>query len=180
MAKRIIVGLKWAKRLEARPNCIPVGRSRGVKALGIRYEKVLAESYGSLRRGTWYEFEDKNGHGYCQTDFEFYDAERKTCVVLELKHTWTEDGHVELAKLYLPVVRAAGVGTFAQVVGVVVSKKLLGHMPGTVICDSMALAASMASTGNRAVWHWMPSGIRASRGRKLRHSSALDLGSEAA
>jgi len=146
--KRIIVGLKSARRMESRPPGIPVGRPRGQKAFGIRYEKALAKWAGIPveNRGVWFEFEDKNGPGCCQVDFLVpFGAES---IVLELKHTWTEDGHVELEKLYLPVVSLA---LGQPIRGVVVAKRLVPGMHG--VFGSLQEAAM--SGVKRPVWHWI-------------------------
>jgi len=155
--KRQIVGLKTARALETKPGCIPTGRARGVKAYGVRYEKALAGvlPLNSIR-GRWYEFEDKNGHGYCQTDFDLLDC------VLECKHTWTEDGHVELEKLYLPVVRLAW---GRQAFGIVVVKKLVPGMRKVEICGDLDSAIAAAKHGHRTVFHWIGGSILNHDGR---------------
>ena len=178
MAKRVIVGLKWARELEAKPSCIPAGRARGAKALGVRYEKALESYLGSgCTRGCWYEFEDKNGHGYCQTDFEIWQPNLNRRIVLELKYSWCEDGQIELNKLYLPVVRAAKPAMLT--VGVVVSKNLLTRMPRVEVFEDVFAAASAASRGTHSLWHFVPIGVHSKRKAGLRHSSSIDFGSVA-
>ena len=151
MAKKTIVGLKWAKVLDSRPKGIPVGKPRGAKAYGVRYERALASAAPWLVRGTWFEFEDKNGPGLCQTDFLSSGA---PIVVLETKYTWTEDGHVELEKLYLPIVEAVWGGS---PVGIVVSKNLTPRVPSRSICASFEEAIEIGRS-RRSVLHWIGSG----------------------
>lgn len=156
--KRTIVGLKWARRLEGKPTCIPTGRARGVKAFGIRYEKALAKwvKIPIDCRGVWFEFEDQNGKGYCQVDFLISIAIAPSLsyipVVLELKHTWTEEGHIELEKLYLPVVSMA---LRAPAIGVVVVKKLTVGMGKVRICESLEEVLVGWNGAKRSVWHWI-------------------------
>ncbi len=159
--KRQVVGLKWARRLEGRPACIPQGRPRGAKALGIRYEKALGTVIGSRAdRGVWFEFEDVHGRGYCQVDF-LLDGAGVMPVVLECKHTWTEDGHVELEKLYLPVVSMA---LGRAVTGLVVTKILVPGCRGVVVCSALHEALrAVGGWNSRVVWHWI--GIGATKGR---------------
>lgn len=156
--KRQVLGLKWARRLDSKPSCIPNGRARGKKGLGIRYEKDLKQAYSAVlnQNGVWFEFEDKNGHGYCQVDFLLEDTLRQSVFVIEAKHTWTEDGHVELEKLYLPVVKMALEAR--NVSGIVVCKKLLPYMHGIEVVPTLAGAISASGKG-RTVWHWITTGV---------------------
>jgi hypothetical protein len=165
--KRIIVGLKWAKRLSAKPSCIPTSRPRGIKAYGARYERDFAKWSGLARsaRGVWFEFEDKNGHGYCQVDF-LLDSH-----VLELKHTWTEDGHVELEKLYLPVVEAA---TGRAHKGLVVTKKLVPNMKGIRVYRDFGEALE-AKDRTRSVLLWIGGFAPAWRFAPQDHTKPLDM-----
>ena len=153
--KRQVVGLKWAARLVERPGCISIGRARGIKALGVRYEKAFEKwiGPGEATRGVWFEFEDKNGHGYCQVDF-LIRGEGEV-FVLELKHTWNEGAHVELEKLYLPVV---GEALGQAPLGVVVVKRLVPWMPHVAICEGLDEALAAARRGRRAVLHWIGGG----------------------
>lgn len=128
---RIISGLTWAQPLNEWPSSIPRSRSRGIKALGRRYEAAVARQLGSdATRGQWWTFRDSNGPGLCQTDF-FIEGSRWV-VVLECKHTWIADGMDQLHYLYLPVV---GMATGKQVVGVQVCKHLVPYAVGTICTD---------------------------------------------
>jgi hypothetical protein len=148
--KRRVLGLRWAKTCE-RPRSIPVGRPRGAKAAGIRYERAIAQELRGARRGQWFEFEDLNGPGYCQVDFLLPWAHQTA--VLEAKYTWTGDGHRELEWLYVPVVEAAG---FACPVGIVISRRLVPQM-GARVAGTLEEAFEGAKCGP-SVLHWIGAG----------------------
>jgi hypothetical protein len=161
--KRRIEGLKWAMELAGRPSCVPVGRPRGQKAWGIRYERaVAAELPAGSHMGVWFEFEDLHGRGYCQVD-GLVPAELGCLGVLEIKYTWTQSAFAELRELYLPVVGFA-LGT--RVRGIQVCK-VLTPQAGTVTGD---LRSALAMTG-LVTWHCL--GLaRAARGPCLRGAKA--------
>ena len=62
MTHRIIDGLDFAGPC-VRPATIPIGRPRGVKALGVRYEKSLAEAIPFATRGQWWSSTTRTGSG---------------------------------------------------------------------------------------------------------------------
>ena len=164
--KRAVVGLKWVREAGGRPKGIPVGRPRGVKAFGIRYEKAIEAEIPTFARGRWFEFEDVNGRGWCQPDF--VKVERNRVIVLELKHTWTEDGQIELEKLYLPVLRTLyGLPTF----GIVVAKRLVPY----IVTGDLNEAIRLTEGHSPVVWHCLGSTIRASRGKRPAKSRLVDL-----
>ena len=168
--KRVVVGLKWVREVEGRPKAIPVGRPRGVKAFGPRYEKAIEAELPTWDRGRWFEFEDANGHGWCQPDF--VKIERGRVIVLELKHTWTEDGQIELNKLYLPVLRTLyGLPTF----GIVVAKRLVAHMSQVNVTGDLNHAIRLVEGHGPVVWHALGSTIRGSRKKRPAKSSLVDL-----
>lgn len=99
---RVIRGLQWAERCE-RPSSIPVGRPRGAKAVGIRYEKALGKALGpSWEHGQWFSFRDINGQGYCQTDFLLILP--NLAIILECKYSWVKTAYEQIEFLYTPVV----------------------------------------------------------------------------
>lgn len=152
--KRTIVGLKWARELDGKPSYIPIGRSRGAKAFGVRYERELAKALpkGWLR-GVWFEFEDLHGPGCCQVDFLYSDTFGAT--VLELKYTWNLAGQQELNQLYLPIVRRA---LGLQTNGIVVTKNLTPEARNSKICESLADANNTSGLAP-VVWHWIGGAI---------------------
>lgn len=150
---RIIQGLKWAKLCE-RPAVIPHGRARGVKALGLAYERQVGErvekKYTRVRRGQWFEFEDSNGRGYCQVDVVFpLDGD---LVVLECKLADIEQGLRQVDELYLPIVRS-----FRPARGIVVVKHVDRKLQLTRRCTSLREAVVCASAGP-SVLHWIGKG----------------------
>ena len=148
MSHRVIKGLRWSRPC-ARPSCIPQSRPRGAKGKGLTYERKLAKRLTELNHGQWFEFEDSNGHGYCQTDF--IAASQGVLYVLECKYTWVIQGHLQIEQLYLPVLQAAQA---LPVFGFVVCKNLTSQMPKLQIAASIGEAQELAQVG-RTVWHWL-------------------------
>jgi hypothetical protein len=148
---RIIIGLQRAEKLAKRPSFIPAGRPRGVKALGVRYERSLARSMPWMTPGQWWRFVDGEGEGWCQTDLI---VERGNfSLVLEAKLSWVAEGHSQLEKLYKPVVeRALG----KPMLGIVVTKYLKPNIPRWVKVEGDFESALRASAAGRpSVWHWL-------------------------
>lgn len=158
---------RWIKGLISadpcsRPNNIPVGRPRGRKAAGVKYEKNLAANLRlaltgiySLWHGQWFRFIDSRGLGVCQTDIML-----KTPVgiaILESKYTWTEDGHTQLDKLYIPVVEKANPGLPAF--GLVVCKVLTADVNPSWVCRDLSSAIARAASGRKTVLHWIGVGL---------------------
>lgn len=150
MSHRIVDRLFWADRAAERPPGIPISRPRGAKASGIRYEKALAKMFGTgVIRGQWWEFRDRNGHGFCQTDL-FQEGER-FALVMESKYTWCPEGHSQLELLYRPVVEFA-VGK--PVLGIQVCRILKPNMPSELtIVNDIASAIDFAKSGSLVVLH---------------------------
>lgn len=146
---RTVQGLKWAKAIE-RPKCIPVGRARGAKAQGLRYERSLAKALPCAKHGQWFEFEDRNGRGFCQVDLMLQLL--SGILILEAKYTWTAEGHLQIEELYSPVVSAAW---GMPVAGLVVCKKLLPGMPGVSVAGDLDTALHYIARGQRTVLHWL-------------------------
>lgn len=154
MAHREVSGLQWAVPC-ARPGCIPRSRPRGAKAAGLRYERELAKALPQAKHGQWWEFRDARGRGFCQTDLLLPLG--TGTLVLEAKYTWTPEGHSQLERLYLPVVRKAG---HSWAVGVVVCRALLPSTPREAICGSLGEAYSRAALGLPAVLHWFSGSLK--------------------
>jgi len=106
---RVIEDLRWASLLSERPSCIPASRPKGAKAAGLRFEKALSRHLSGSLHGKWFEFEDRNGHGYCQTDiiYVFHTPITPYAVIIEVKYTLVPGAHTKLQHLYLPIVSAA-------------------------------------------------------------------------
>ena len=153
--ERRIKGLKWAKRLENRPKCLGAPkRVSGAKAAGVRYEKALAKGLPkAIEHGVWWEFEDQEGKGFCQTDFLWVRDD--FVLVMECKYTWTVEAEEKLWGLYVPVVERALRARI--VVPVVVCKRLV---PGLARPIRAMLAPAIEASyegaspvSGCAVWH---------------------------
>jgi hypothetical protein len=155
MAKRVIRELRWA-RMCSRPPGIPVGRARGAKGRGVTYERDLARFLPLAAHGQWFEFEDAEGLGYCQTDLIL--SLEDVVAVFEAKYTWTIDGLRELRDLYLPVV---GEALIKPVSGVMVCRVLTSEVRGLVpLASDLDHALHHASCYQLSTWHWLGSGKR--------------------
>ena len=94
MSKRrlVINKLQWAKALDERPSFIPSPRLTGVKRAGVLYEKRVAEYmkaiYGeeNVLYGQWYNYKDRRGEGYCQSDIVILPHKgKKEIIIMECK-----------------------------------------------------------------------------------------------
>ncbi len=176
MSPRQVCGLRWARRLEARPGFIPVARPRRAdKKAGLRYENAIARVLPEAEHGVWWEFEDRAGLGWCQTDFvlQGQGPAPGRVLVLEAKLTWTWEGHRQLEGLYLPVVQMATAprakGLALPVVGVLVARRLTPEAPERAsISRSLEEAVQGAASGHRSVLHWIGRGqLAAGRSRAI-------------
>ena len=142
---RTVTRLQEAERLRGWPDIIPRSRSRGVKALGHRYEKAVAKQLGTdAKQGVWWAYRDANGPGLCQTDFIIIGE--VWAVILECKHTWTFEGMEQLQDLYIPVVERA---LDKRAIGIQICKHLT-HEAYDVFND-LESAVNAARTGQRLV-----------------------------
>ena len=150
---RTIVGLKWARACLVRPKEIPVGRPRGRKALGVRYEREVARALAPcVRHGLWWEFEDREGHGWCQTDLLL--AGDGCYWVGEVKYSWTEEAERQLAQLYQPVL---GLALGAPIYGFVVTKNVSPAPSNRTVYGSLkgVLDGAACSPALPPVLHWL-------------------------
>lgn len=136
---RVVQNLLSA-RVSDRPSNMPIGRARGTKRIGLKYEQAFGKALLSrfprqTLAGQWFTFVDSNGHGYCQTDILVRLADQ--CVVFECKLTDTERGRSQLTSLYFPVVER----TFGLPVrGVVVTRHLSKESRIDRVTDQLAVA----------------------------------------
>jgi hypothetical protein len=147
---RAITELVWSRALEGRPTCIPHARPRGAKAQGLRYERALARALPAAKHGQWFEYQDKNGHGYCQVDLMLQLL--SGILILEAKYTWCPEGHAQIENLYIPVVSAAW---GLPVAGLVVCKRLVPGMTGIAVSGDLETALKYVGSGRRTVLHWL-------------------------
>lgn len=146
---RVISGLKWARALDTRPAGIPVGRPRGAKRHGVKYERDFAKALPEAVHGQWFEFWDANGYGVCQPDLMLRVGD--SIVILECKYTWVPGAYWQVEKLYKPVVEAAG-GLRAY--GVTVCKNLTPEAPKSTPSLEEAIRRAMLGRGE-SVLHWL-------------------------
>lgn len=145
---RKIYGLRWARSC-LKPTGIPIGRPRGAKASGLRYERALAKVLPSAKHGVWFEFEDLNGLGCCQTDLIF--GHEGILWVLEVKYSQTDGAWKQIEDLYIPILKAA----FGKpTLGLQVCKNLIPGQAGRV-CPTLSEAMETSKVGRRAVWQWL-------------------------
>lgn len=139
----------------SRPKGMPIGRPRGKRGEGMRYERKLAEALPEAEHGQWFQFVDAGGPGNCQVDLILRLP--KAVVVLEAKYTWTPVGHTQIALLYKPVVEKAW---NLPVYGIVVCKKLTvaTKRAANVYSTLDEAVSSVLSGDSRAVLHWLGAG----------------------
>lgn len=162
---RVIAGLKWARRLRARPECIPIGRPRGVKALGMRFqrafERALEAEFPShgVEIGPWFHYADASGMHYCQPDALLYDIASDRYVICEVKLSDFALGARQIAELYAPVVSCA-LGPLPA--GIVVTKNLASRASDLPIFDDFrgayAHALGLAANEPFPLFHWLGKG----------------------
>jgi hypothetical protein len=149
---RKIEQLVWAAARDVGPFGERKRRPRGAKGLGVKYEADLAAALPRAVRGQWFEFLDRNGRGWCQTDLLLRVDD--SLVVLEAKHTWTLTGHSQIELLYRPILEK--IGKF-PVLGIVVCKHLLPEMPVRV-ARTLDEALVLARRRQPVALHWIGSG----------------------
>ncbi len=160
---RVISALTSASILTSRPSNIPIPRTRGVKAEGRRYERLVGKkllepnslrlqmktgAQIELRSSVWFEFLDANGRGVCEADHLIICPDR--VVVVEVKLTQTPRGISQLKHLYLPCARH--VFKEVPVLGVMVCKTLYEQPEALVGSFSEVLKSDPNVI---PTWHWL-------------------------
>ena len=148
MKRRVVLPLKFAAQC-ARPDCIPVGRPRGVKQLGIQYERKLARALPGCMTGPWFMFQDQYNMAYCQPDIVINKPDY--VVVIECKLKFINEAIEELTCLYLPVVEMA---LRKPARGIIAVKNLVPKMPMSAF--SSIRDAELSAMLTPALWHWLP------------------------
>src|SRR5215831_6183084 len=139
-----------AKALTGRPDCIPMSKPKGAKAAGLRFERALHKALPGSLHGQWFEFEDQDGFGYCQTDLIFPLG--GIYVVIEAKYTLVPGAHSKLSSLYIPVVSQA---FGCEACGVVIVKNLdPRYRRGRIYTDIQAAALSSLESGYPTLIQW--------------------------
>lgn len=151
-APRSISGLEWARLAAKPPHRAPRGL-KGAKARGLAFEKQLLEALGpKAQGGVWFEFCDRNGRGFCQPDI-MLKLGHQTVLILEVKYTWTPEGHQQLENLYRPVVREV-LGHQWLLHTVQVCKLLSPDTPRHCVHTQLVDAIAASTCGRLAVLHW--------------------------
>lgn len=143
-----------ARQLPGKPACIPNGRPRGAKALGIRYERLVARHMPWAMHGPWYAFRDAQGESFCQPDLVWHQGD--LVVVVEVKHTWVEEAEAKLRLLYLPVVAKA---TGKRAVGLVICKYLVPGVRAAYGDLQPCLVFAQQSLSRIPTFHWLGKAI---------------------
>lgn len=109
--KRLIKDLKEAHLLSERPSFIPQAKYRGVKAIGIGFERKVAKYLKAVAgdraiHNPWFRFVDANGEGWCSPDVVMLPAGDEPLVIFECKLTSVPKVATKLVGLYLPVVKS--------------------------------------------------------------------------
>lgn len=137
-----------------RPSWLPPPKAkRGAKALGLRYENLLARALkGRAIHGQWFHFIADGEPGWCQPDLLVVG--QKQILVLEVKLTYTPAAIGQLSDLYLPVVSHA-YGRPAR--GLIVAKNLTPEAPAEVY-ETIADAVALAPRASLGIVHWLGRG----------------------
>lgn len=133
-----------------RPDCIPIGKLKGKKAAGLRYEKQFAAHVTGGLRGQWFAYQVRGRTKYCQPDVlvSFFP---RAMLVLELKYTFVPEALTKMRQLYLPVVSKA---LKVPAVGAVVVKNLTPNWIGPITHD-LTETFEAARDGEIPILHWI-------------------------
>ena len=148
---RQIEGLVRA-RISERPLGLPVSRLRGAKREGMVFERSLEGQLPSgARNGQWWEFWDRNGLGYCQTDWVI--EAQQSVLLLECKLGQHWEAWQQIEGLYGPVLAMA---TGKRVFGVQVCKFLRKDRASDHerLVHTLEDALEACRAGARPVLHW--------------------------
>lgn len=111
---------------------------------GLKYESIVGNAIektlgpiAKVRKGQWFEFEDRNGLGVCQPDI-IIELPNKI-IVCECKLTETSNGRDQIKFLYGPILEKY---YNLPVHGIVVSRHLTMETNKSLICASMEMALS--------------------------------------
>jgi len=153
MSKRrlVINKLQWAKALDERPSFIPSPRLTGVKRAGVLYEKRVAEYmkaiYGeeNVLYGQWYNYKDRRGEGYCQSDIVILPHKgKKEIIIMECKLKSRKIAQIQLRYLYRPIIQH--LYPDSPIIMVQVCKFLNKELKGVIIDDTNDLYKQNLST----------------------------------
>lgn len=98
--------------LPSQPEFVKRKATRGAKAVGVRYEKKVAEYVQGLAErvpegaalfGPWLEFYSDGRRRYCQPDIVFLDPANAQGICIEVKYRHCAEAWFQLWRLYVPV-----------------------------------------------------------------------------
>lgn len=103
---RVVDGLRFVVPLATRPACVPKSsRLQGARRAGLAFERKvgreLQRSLPTLVSSPWFEFQDKNGRGYCNVDHYAVLDDKVLCFECKLTETWV--AFSQILELYKPV-----------------------------------------------------------------------------
>jgi hypothetical protein len=151
MSHRRIDGLALAREHEG-PACFTAKRRRprGAKGAGVKFEKEFAKKCGAAGlHGQWFEFHDRGGRGYAQTDVLLFTSE--ATFVVECKLGNIEAGQAQILELYKPILEFV---YRRPAYGIVLARHLTENpIPGHTVA-SLHDAMRFARSGKIAVLQW--------------------------
>lgn len=128
---RFIHDLTWAERVK-KPKFSPQARATGIKAVGLRFEKKVAEGIPGAQRGKWFRFRDANGEGWCSPDIILPVNFGLLC--LECKLSDLPEAKTQISRLYKPVLELV---YGRPVFGIVVTRHLRPFTDPADVVDSL-------------------------------------------
>lgn len=155
MTCRHIDGLKWVKAIP-RPAWMRKNRPRGVKLLGVRYERLVGiaikKHYPEVVLGQWFAYEDRFGKGWAQTDVLMRTP--TGIVVVECKLTRCEEAREQIDLLYRPLLTRV---FELPVIGIVVVRSLTQENRADLVVEGLSAAISEANGTPKTV-QWLGKG----------------------
>lgn len=156
----IVSDLRSAKLLGERPACIPIGRPRGAKAAGMRFQRAVGAALEvklghQVLLGPWFEYLDGSVRRYCQPDFIIYRPAHADFVVAEAKLTWNFEAYEQLWRLYVPVVRQYAA---KPVCTMLIVRNLTRETPKQAVFDNFSAALAAAHGAACPIFHYLGRG----------------------
>lgn len=142
-----------------RPATIPFTRPRGVRAVGLRYEKAVAKAIAKrypreTTHGQWFTYDDNGDRRSCQTDVLISWLDGTGHIVFEVKLSDREGAREKLEEFYVPIV---GLALGASCAAIVVTRHLSKDSDLTKVCDSLERAIALSKTCIPTL-HWLGRG----------------------
>lgn len=156
----VVSNLHSAKLLGERPKCIPMGRLRGTKAAGMRFQRAVGAALEAklghdILLGPWFEYIDCGVRRYCQPDFIILRLLHAYLVVIEAKLTWNFEAYEQLRRLYVPVVRQF---YNLPVYSMLAVRNLTRETPKSAIFSDFDKALAATAPQVCPTWHYLGRG----------------------